>query len=348
MNTKNLVILTCRKNFFGQTRKPWVSLDVDKICQILQDKGFEIEKYDFHEVINNGIDLKDKTILYSFSQKDNYREYIKDIIYYLGKKNHVVPSYDLLKCHENKGYQELYKKQLGIHGLSAGYYTSSEEVDQSTLSFPLILKTLDGSNGKGVYLLQNYKDFKDITKGLSKMFGLGKQIDLLRRRYFRKKKFKEYPGYSDQTDYREYKHHKKIERSFILQEFVPDLDCDYRVLVAIDRYYVIRRDIKEGDFRASGSKLFRFSDVPDVPLLNYAREIYRNFDSPFLSMDIVFDGKEHQLVEYQALHFGVNAIVKSKGYFAFANSNTWGFIEEKPVIENVFAKTFADYLNKKR
>lgn len=347
MKHKNLIILTCRDKFFGQTRKPWTSLDVDRLADIIRSKGYEVELYDFHELINSDADIQGRTIIYAFSQKENYRAYINDIVYHLSRRNRVIPSYELLKCHENKGYQEIHKKEAGLKSLAASYYSSYKEVDFSRLTYPLVLKTTSGTNGKGVYLVKTPEDVPAIIRKLVKNTSVLTQIDFFRRKYFRKKKFPEYPGFSDRKDLEEYKEYLREEQNFILQEYVPGLTFDYRVLIAFDRYYVMKRTVKKGDFRASGSKLFSFDTQPDQRLLDFARSVFEKFDSPFLSIDVVFNGKDHFLIEYQALHFGMSVVMKSAGFFQqSAGSNNWEFTKEKPDAENLFARTFVSYLEK--
>ncbi|MEE4176985.1 MAG: hypothetical protein V2I46_05695 [Bacteroides sp.] len=342
---RDLVILTSRNKFFGQTRKPWSSLDVDKIAAILTQKGWQVELHDFHQVVNSPVELKNRTIFYAFSQKENYRQYINDIIYHLSKENRVIPSCDLLKCHENKGYQEIYKKAVGLSGLSGLYFSSGEEVDPNSLKYPLVLKTTEGTNGKGVFLIRDAGDLMKHFKRLKNRLGIGKKIDLLRRKYFRKKKFKEYPHYSDRQDYMEYREYLKVEKNFVLQEFVPGLDFDYRVLTAGNRYYVMKRSVNKGDFRASGTKKFSFNKEPDPALLDFARSVYQKLDTPFLSLDILFNGKDFFLVEFQALHFGMSVVAKSEGFFSALPDKPWTFVEEKPHLENLFAQTLMDYLD---
>jgi hypothetical protein len=344
MKNNKLVILTCRNKFFGQTRKPWSSIDVQKMMDILQENGFEVEQYDFHEVYNNKIDIKDKTVFYSFSQKENYRQYIKDVVYWLSKHNEIIPSYDLLKCHENKGYQEIFKREIGLNGLSTGYFTSHKEVDFSAQKYPIVLKTSSGTNGKGVFLVKSIDGFKKFFHQLEKPFSLATQLDFFRRKYFRKKKFADYPEFSDQRDLVEYKEYLRLEKNFILQEFVPELSFDYRVLIAHDRYYVMRRSVKKGDFRASGSKIFSFSTIPDRGLLDFSKAIYNKFQTPFLSIDVLFNGKEYFMVEFQALHFGMSVVSKSTGFFSFNTENQWIFMEQKPHITDFFARTMVSYL----
>jgi glutathione synthase/RimK-type ligase-like ATP-grasp enzyme len=343
MNKNNLTIITCRDKFFGQTRKPWTSLNMDKIIVYLQKDGYTVELLEFHDIINKNLKVENKTVIYAFSQKDNYRAYINDIIYHLSKNNRVIPSYDLLKCHENKGYQEIYKKEIGLKGLPASYYTSFKEVDFFAISYPVVLKTTQGTNGKGVYLIKNRSDFQKTIKRLVARTSIWTHIDLLRRKYLRRKKFKEYPDYSNKADYHEYKEYLRQEENFIIQKFIPDLDFDYRVLVGFNRYYVMRRSVRSGDFRASGSKKFSFSYVPDHSLLDFAQSVYDKFDTPFLSLDVLYDGKTYYLGEFQALHFGMSVVARSMGYFGKLESG-WEFIEEKPDVNRFFAKTITGYL----
>ncbi|MBW6499586.1 MAG: hypothetical protein K0B09_14450, partial [Bacteroidales bacterium] len=72
MQKNQIVILTSRNRFFGQTRKPWSSLDVGKIAAVLSANGYQVQVYDFHEVVNRPVMIKDKLVFYAFSQKENY------------------------------------------------------------------------------------------------------------------------------------------------------------------------------------------------------------------------------------------------------------------------------------
>lgn len=346
MSDKVIYLLTPPDKFFGQTRKPWVSMDVDKIVSTIESYGYEIKIIQFSEICNSNVHLEDATILYPFSQKENYRNYITDIIYHLSKKNRVIPSFDLLKCHENKGYQELYKKDLGIKSLEALYYGSVKEIDLEKIEFPTIVKDIEGSNGNNVLLIKSRQEFKSIEKRFSRIESFKLKADLLRRRFFRKKKFKEYPNFCNKQDYCEYKEYKKSESNFIFQKFVPNLDHDYRVLVLHDKYFVTRRGVKKGDFRASGAKMFSFDQDPDSNLLNYAKSIFEKFDTPILSIDIVFDGNKYYLIEFQALHFGINVFVKSKGCF-INQDGEWKFEKREGDIEEYLGNALSSYLEQK-
>ena len=345
MKNKSIVILTGNNKFFGQTRKPWVSMDVDLIEAALKDHGYPVRQYTFSQVINRAIPVHDAIIFYTFSQKSNRREYLRDAVYFLNSSTNIlIPSIELLHCHENKGFQELYKRQLGMHSLQAFYFSSAAEIFEHDIKYPVVFKTVTGSNAKGVFLAHSEKELLKII-GTVRPRQYATSLDLIRRKYFRKKKsYKEYPDYNNLTDLHQYKDYILKEVNFILQEFVPDLSFDYRVLTLFDRYFIVRRATKEDDFRASGAKRFSLVEDADDRLLEYARKIYNKFDTPFLSMDICQKGDDFYLLEFQALHFGVNVLVKNNGYYVRENS-CWRF---KPLdrisIEEEISRALIGYI----
>ncbi|MBD3290495.1 hypothetical protein GF337_16950 [candidate division KSB1 bacterium] len=348
MNFKKITLVIGNRNFYGQTRKPWVPMNPDKIKSTFEQSNYEVRKLKFHELVNPSEQLTDSVILYSFSQRANVRAYIKDLVRFLDNgTNLLIPNYDLLKCHENKGYQELYKKKLGFESLHAIYLSSRDEISEYDIEYPVVLKKVDGSNGKDVYLIHNEDELIAGIKKFEKV-GLATQLDLIRRKYFRKKKsYREYPNYSNRVDYEQYKVYVKQEQNFILQQFVPDLTFDYRVLVLQDRYYIMKRHNRKNDFRASGAKIHDFNFDPDPKLFDFARSVYQKFDTPFLSLDICGKEGNYFLIEFQASHFGLGAYQKSKGYYS-PEENNWLFHEAKPDLETDIAGAVIRYLQKKQ
>jgi glutathione synthase/RimK-type ligase-like ATP-grasp enzyme len=344
MNKKKIVIITGNDNFFGQTRRPWVSINVSEMINRLNELKYKVEKYSYHELINNPDKVKESIVFYTFNQKLNRRNYISDLVhYYSTSDNLLIPSYELLKCHENKGYQELYKRKLNLKSLNAHYLSSYKEIPSYDINYPVVLKSVDGSNSKGVFLAKDEEDLVKKVKNLEKT-RLIRHLDLLRRKYFRgNKKFKEYPNFSNRDDFEQYKDYIIKEENFVLQEFVPDLSFDYRVLIIYDKFFVTKRETRENDFRASGAKKFRFNFEVEDALLDYAKEIYSKFDTPYLSIDVVNSNGKFNLLEFQALHFGINVFVKSSGYFIEKESK-WEFVENKNVMEHEMVYGLTKYI----
>ncbi|MBI9031514.1 hypothetical protein JEZ13_05895 [bacterium] len=342
---KKIAILTRDGEFYGQTRKPWVSADIKKIEKLIREGGYEPLILTYHQVFNNDLDLTDIPIFYTFSQKENLRHYIGDIIHYLYMKDyHLIPELPLLLCHEDKGYQEILKKKREIKSLNSLYFSSSSDISKYDITYPGVLKTIDGSNGNGVFLVKSQAQLLNILKKWEKISFL-ERLDLLRRAHLRVKKFKEYPDFNSRIDALQFEKHIKPERSFILQPFIPNLKYDYRVLVLYDQLWVTRRWNRDNDFRASGAKKFDCNFTADPKLLDFAMTIFKKFDTPSLSIDIAFDGKDYHLIEFQAQHFGVNVIVKNKGFY-YSDNKKWLFKEVKPDVEEAIAHCVVAYLDK--
>lgn len=342
----DIYLLTGYDGFFGQTRKPWVSIDTALFVEQLSKLGYNVHLHEFHEVVNGGLMIKDSIVFYTFSHRENLHHYIRDSLMYLRAcGNTLLPSFELFCCHENKGWQELWKRTLGIHSLKAMYFSHKRELDDYDLSFPLVFKTLTGSNSTGVALVNSKADIhREIMKHRPPI-GWGQRLDFWRRKHLRRKKeFPGYPNYNIKADAALYQDYMTRAIPFVLQEFIPGLSYDYRVIVLGDRYFISKRHTKAGDFRASGAKLFDFSLAAPEPLLNKAKALYDSFQSPFLSLDLGEDasGKLY-LFEYQASHFGINVIVRGNGYYRKVDGQ-WQFIDAQPVFERYLAEGLHHYL----
>jgi glutathione synthase/RimK-type ligase-like ATP-grasp enzyme len=345
---KEIIILTGYEHFFGQTRKPWVSLNTSLLLAELKTLGIGAAEYPFHKIANHAITPKNAIVFYTFSQRSNLRSYIKDVILNMRNEgNLVLPSYELLCCHENKGFQEIMKNKLGIDNLPAFYFSSKRELDGYALEFPLVLKTLEGSNGRGVYLIKTQDELLKQIHRLEPKLSLLTRLDLWRRKYLRlPKRFPGYEYFDSKKDFLEYSDYITPETGFVLQRFVPDLQYDYRVIILGKHYYVTKRLTRRGDFRASGAKRFTFDFSSSEQLLEYASDIFTRFDAPCLSIDVGESNGEYYLFEFQALHFGINAIVRGNGYYE-KSANGWIFTDAKLSFEQELANSLALYLKQK-
>lgn len=347
MTLSRFVILTGNRRFFGQTRKPWVSMNVDRLVEVFKAHGWAPEVFPFHAVANGKITLHDSLVLYTFNQKPNRKQYILDVVRFLDDGTNVlIPRYDLLQCHENKGYQELYKRKLGLFSLSAFYLSSLEEIPYYSICYPIVLKSIDSSNGKAVFLVNNQKGLEKRVRKLVSQ-SIWTQLDLLRRKYFRlSKKYPEYPEYSNRQDYEQYRDYILNEKNFILQEYVPGLDSDYRVVGMYGKYFVIQRFALKNDFRASGTKRHDYFPSFDPKLLDFAEMIFEKFDTPFLAMDIGVYHEKFYLFEFQALHFGINSILRTPGFYHRGQSG-WQFVQAKTTVETELAEALVRYTKAK-
>lgn len=341
----HIYLLTSKKRFYGQSRKPWVPIDTQVLVDKLRDCGFQVTELEYHQAVKLSDTIRNSVILYSFSQIENTRNYLKDLIRILMlNDNLLLPSYDLLLCHENKGFQELYKRSLGISSLEGTYLCSRDDLDAYELKFPLVLKSVDGSNANGVHLVRNRNELMKRISGMEERLSLADRLDLFRRRYFRtKRSMPGWENYHPVTDEKQYRYHISPKTRFVLQEFVPGLSCDYRVIILGDKYYVSKRLTRKGDWRASGTKLFTYETEPNPAILDYARTFFDKVGLPILAMDLGQTDKGICLFEFQASHFGITPIQCGPGYFCNRSGN-WEFISSKGKFEEDIAQAVSSYL----
>lgn len=331
--------------FFGQTRKPWVSLNVDRLCQGLTSRGLEVRVATVRDVGTWRVDPRDSVVFYTFSQKENTRRFIQDVARYLCLRgNHLVPSYDLLLCHENKGFQEFYRRIKNLPCLPSLYLEDDAECDTLPIRFPVVVKTVEGSNARGVFLARTPSELRRVARKLRPGLSLGTRLDLVRRRYFRRRKhYPEYPDYRNAVDAAQYRDYVTPRRRFVVQEFVPGLDHDYRVLAVGSKWFVMKRHTFPKDFRASGTKRFDFDFTLPDGLLDVAEGVLAALDTPFLSMDLCPHAGGFALLEFQALHFGVNVVKKGRGWFE-REGQRWVFHAGRADLEDCLAEGLAHYL----
>ena len=200
----------------------------------------------------------------------------------------------------------------------------------SDITFPCVVKEAKGAGSKGVYISKNKKELEKVVKKISRTTYYAEDLrDILR--VIRHK------GYIKESLHRS---------KFIVQEFIPDLSNDWKVLVFWDKYYVLRRKNRPNDFRASGSGLFSFDEMVDTRLLDAAKEIRRIFDVPMISLDLAISNNRVVLLEFQFLYFGTSTLEKSPYYYV-NNKGNWEKILGKSSTENIYAYSIVSYIEEK-
>ena len=343
-----LLMVSSEPVFWGQERKPWVSMDLKLLIQSLAKLGMKTTVTDIQSLALNLDQIKEKCIVYGFSQRIHVREYIKDLLIVLNKDNHLIPSLDLLLCHENKGYAQIYRDSLGLLAPKGWYLNDAEQIKHLDLSYPIVMKSLSGTNGKAVFRCLDETELRKRIKRLSRGLDWYVHLDFLRREYLRnKRKYPGYPRFEPKEDAKSWLRYMTPGANFLLQEYIPNLDCDYRVIAMEKRIYLMQRLVNKGDFRASGTKRFIFDAPAPEGLLDFARDVFLRFGAPFLAMDIGHKDGRNYLFEFQAMHFGTAAIVRSHGYW-IQEDGSFRFIKESSLLEQVLAQGLVDFLLKDR
>jgi glutathione synthase/RimK-type ligase-like ATP-grasp enzyme len=185
--------------------------------------------------------------------------------------------------------------------------------------YPKVFKLRGGAGAENVHIV---RDRRDAERFIRKAFGRGFKVknrwNFLKERlwHFRRdKSLKSFLNISKGLV--RFVISSKIQRNFppernyaYFQDFIPENDCDIRIIVIGKRAFAIKRMIRKGDFRASGSGDIIY-DPTQIPAqcLKLAFEISENLGTQSLAYDFVFDGDQPLVVE-------VSCSFSRKGYLS--------------------------------
>lgn len=281
--------------------------------------------------------IKDQVFLYTSSEDRGgyYKSYIEDVVLSLECRNAVIiPAYRFLRAHNNKVLVELLRKEWGKatgDNLKSNCYGCIEEIKQSDvlMTFPVVIKKPEGYKSRGVYLASTRQEYLRKASKLSRSINYKSLLKDRLRELIHK-------GFI-----RESQHRKKL----VIQEFVPGLKNDWKVLVFGDKYYPLLRRTRKTDFRASGSGLLSFPEELPDGLLDAIESAAKYFNVPHLSADIGFDGARFYIFELQFVYFGTYTIENSPFYFT-REEGKWIRKEGLSVLEEEYAASIAAYLRR--
>ena len=314
-------------------------MDINRLTTLFIDHGYTLNTLRFSEINITELRLKNPVILYTSSEDNHglYKSFIEDIIFNLESIGlQIIPSFSMLKAHNNKVAMEMLRDRSELDSLktikSHFFGTLQELISESgRLSYPVVIKPASGAMSRGVAKANNPDELIKYAKKVSRSFNMKHDLlDLLR-------KVKYGSGYHKESFFR---------LKFVVQNFIPGLENDWKVLVYGNKCFVLYRGNRERDFRASGSGKFIFrKDLPDG-LLDFAFEMKNHFKVPNISLDIGFDGKKFHLIEFQFLYFGTTTIEKSPFYFE-KYDNSWLLNKGKCELEKVYVDSIVGLLREK-
>lgn len=337
----SILLLTDYKGFFGSKQKSSIyrgGMDVDRLITLFTQNGYSVTKRKFSEINIDDLKLKKPFILYTSSEDNQglYKSFIEDIVFNLESLGlHVIPSFSMLKAHNNKVAMEILRDRSDsdfFGTIKSHFFGTLQELisESGKLSYPVVIKPASGAMSRGVAKADNPNELIRYAKKVSRSFNLKHDLkDLLRK-----------------VKYGSRYHKESFFRSkFIVQNFIPGLENDWKVLVYGNKCFVLYRGNRERDFRASGSGKFVFmKDLPDG-LLDFAFEIKNHFKVPNISLDIGFDGNNFHLIEFQFLYFGTTTIEKSPFWFEKFD-DSWKLNEGESNLEGVYVESIVEFLNK--
>lgn len=286
-------------------------------------------------------EVKGVPILYTSTEDPGYRykSFIEDVVLYLQNRGaNVIPRHEFLRANNNKSFMELYRKTFkngSINSLKSLSFGSLEELEYniSHFKYPVVVKESAGAMSKGVYLAKNKVQLIKIARKISSAKHLLNDIKDFIRSYIHK-------NYKKQSRYRQ---------KFIVQEYIPRLNFDYKVIVFGDHYYIFKRPTRKNDFRASGSgnENYIYGSSVKYPkgIFDFSKRIFETMNLPHISLDIAYDSEcsKFYLIEFQGIYFGTVGYLKSDGYYLLQKKE-WTFKSEKPSIEHEYVESVVTFL----
>ena len=340
----NIYLLTNHRGAFGNKYKatPYHSgMDKVKLSNYFKEHNYNAVFMSPSEIDFRDKKYKDSIFLYTTTEdhKEYYKLYIEDIVLGLEAIGaRVFPNFICLKSHHNKVFMEILRDVQDFEPLNNIKTQKFGTLEEFQRHFKIeeeniVVKMASGASSLGVFLGKGYKDLLIKVKKASRTFHFKEDI----KEKLRKIKHKDFIPVSS------------YRNKFITQNFIPNLTNDWKILVYLDRYYILKRPVRENDFRASGSgkEKYLFGDKANIPngIFDYAKSIYDKFDSPILSIDIAYANNQFYTLEFQFTGFGTSGQQLSENYFSLQHGN-WESVYEKLDLEQVYSDSVIGYMNK--
>ena len=336
----DILLVTHSLNGIPQKLLETESLDISSIVSRLQAFGLEVEVLTHATLMSFEPDkISGKVVWYASSQYPELFNYIEDCLMYVQLCGGVlVPSFPLFRSHENKFFQELLKKKLGLDIPKARLVGTMEDLYKilPSLHFPLVLKTSSGFGSSGVFKISSAEELV-ATANVTLTHIFPPATNPLRR-------LKQTSSYNKKIALYKNKYPLMVGR-IILQEFFDNLTHDWKVLVFGKTCFCLKRYVKDNDFRASGSGNFNFDETPPDSLLEYALHVVQSLDTPWASLDIAELGNDqYGLIEYQCMHFGLYALMRNNRCYEKIDSTWEVHTVSNPSPEKYFCNALSKYI----
>ena len=340
MGNKNIYALTDYRGSFESKNNaiPYNSgMDQELLNKYFAYHQVNLVYMFFGDVMNYEASFwKYKTVIYTSSEDTGYyyKSFIEDVIYYLELVGaNVIPCYKYLKANNNKVFMELVRHSFNeekLQNVSSKVFGTFEEMNRvvSSFTYPLVYKEAAGAMSHGVGLAHNQKELIKKIKKTSRTPNF----------------FRELWEYGRSIKYIGYIRESKYKKKFIIQNLVDGLNDDYKVLIFGEKYYVLQRCVKKGDFRASGSGIRNF--VKEIPqgILEYAHLCKKVLSVPNVSLDIAYNGESFFLIEFQCLYFGSFTLTNSDFYWNKTEEDFFVLTESKSILEEEYVRSIVNFI----
>lgn len=336
-----ILLVDYRRGFWFSTKKVHTSasLDVERIRNELEVLGHDVEIASFAELDLSRRDLAGSFVLYTSSEDVGglYKRFIEAKVFGLKLVGaHPIPEPELLLAHHDKVMMESVRHARLAEAVGqprSCTFGSIEDFASADLSGPVVLKPATGAGSRGVTLALDPKQAARAARKLSRSMDMPGTLFELAKRLRR----------------RQYVPRSLHRRAFVLQQFLPGLQGDYKVLRLGHRFYILGRANRPNDFRASGGGRLNYAphrDIDVTPILDAAADWSEALGSPFCSLDVAYDPQLEfgpQLIEFQCVNFGPVTAENSFCYYT-RESSGWKRTEEQCDFEIVFAEAASEHI----
>ena len=343
MQEKIIYAVTDYNGLFGSKHNaaPYKSgMDKNKLAEHFKSLGYKLT-FIHPTDISFSDDWANKPVIYT-SQEDPgyiYKDFLEDIILSFETKGaNLIPSYKHLRANNNKAFMHMLE-EISLSDVcniipNKRFSTLSELKSFTDITYPVVIKLATGAMSQNVELVKNYNELVKFVKNNSQSFSQWNRFKEFVRSF-------KYTGYKKQD---------LIKNKYILQDFLPNLESDYKILKFDDYFYIFKRPVRDNDFRASGSGQHNYlygssSDVP-TGIFELVDKIAKAIDTPTISVDIAVSNNELYVIEYQSLYFGTVGQHRSDIVYTKID-NTYKPSINNFELEELYARSIINYLESK-
>lgn len=352
---RTIIILQDHNEYTTTSLKSGInrSISQEKVKENLENKGYNVMIESLHHLDEKS--LKPGMFVFYPSSEDRglfYKEYIGDVLMDLDIHGLILlPEYKYFHAHHNKVFMELLRKRLKheeLKTISTENFYDMRDLKKSlkkiekVIGYPMVIKTSSGSGAAGVALAKDRNELLSKAKKMGEISYSRKNDSIFKNVGLSKLKTKVLKLAGKPYMIRTYPREKMV-----LQSFIPNLQYDYKVLIYGDKYYVLKRLIRDNDFRASGSGKLIFPEGINTEIckvLDLARLLFMELDVPMLSVDIAYDGEKCHMIEFQCLSFGPYTMQFSNAYYKLNKDKHWERVISQSNLEDEISDSLDRYI----
>ena len=317
-------------------------MDLHVVERLISKYGHKSKRINFIDITS--IDFSDEDLIVFTSSEEpgfQYKEFVDDFVNLCKLRGlRIFPNPDIILANNNKSFMSMISEclfQKESFRIPTKLICSFTELirlnEENKIQYPIVVKLPRGAMSQNVFLAKNANELYKIYRQNAKKLPLKEQIRELIRTF----------------KYKNYKRHDKYTGRVILQDFIPNLTCDYKVLKFHKYFYLFQRDVRKNDFRASGSGQLNYKygnecPVPDG-IFDKAEQISKMLNVNMLSLDFADNNNTLQLIEYQGIHFGTVGQYRSDICFCYQD----GVYVKRPnklELEELYVNCIIDALEK--